>query len=345
MIVPIRTWPIGASLVGFCFIATSCASSVPSNVASCSSAVTSSLAFTPPPRDPQLRIVFRQGKAYAQEGDREWLISEVDQQEMLWAPDGLHFAYLKKVVSPEPSLSAEDPPPDLASPPNISQHKPSPLKKSASSKKLTQVSTPPPDSYHLVIRNIRGDSINEFPIYRPGRPQELDWLDNQRLAYLAPQDPSGDAYVVHSSLTGEILHIWRGSRFIWSPGRRLLAYIQRAKNEELVMISRSAIWPRAPQEKLLPKKVHALNQKSSRKVVGDLVWSPDGNGLAFMESVGRETQLVVLLVYDNPEGDLVWPLPKNAMNPENRVFWADSKVVIGKSVLKPSFAASWTRLH
>jgi hypothetical protein len=50
-------------------------------------------------------------------------------------------------------------------------------------------------------------------------------------------------------------------------------------------------------------------------------------------------------VLDNRDGDLSWPLPSGAMAPDNRLFWGEGKGIIGTSVLKPRFAASWKRLH
>jgi hypothetical protein len=54
---------------------------------------------------------------------------------------------------------------------------------------------------------------------------------------------------------------------------------------------------------------------------------------------------VVLLVLHNQDGDLSWPLPVAALSPGNRLYWGESKVIIGESVLKPRFAASWKRVQ
>ena len=54
----------------------------------------------------------------------------------------------------------------------------------------------------------------------------------------------------------------------------------------------------------------------------------------------------VLVEYLDPQGDLTWPVPNEALKPGLKVFWAgDSKVVIGESALKPKFAAGWERLQ
>ncbi len=268
---------------------------------------------------PEVEVVFHDGKAFARENGREWPIAEVGRNEMLWAPDGLRFAYLREASASAPlSALSPEPRPGIARAPR------------AASMRATALGSP---SYRIVIRNIRGDSVNEFPVYRRGKPSELDWIDNARLGYLAPSDPSGDAYVIHSVESGEVAEVHRGRGFSWSPGRKQLAYIG-SKPAASVRIGAETVWPR-----------EAPPAKSRRRIVGPLTWSPDGQSLAFMEATGAKGTLVVLLVPDNKEGDLTWPLPAGALDAENRIFWAESKVTIGKTAFQPRFAASWRRVR
>ncbi len=311
------SWALLASagaLLGAC--GTSGSSSPPVESAVTVSASSSTRAV---PAAPTLRVVFREGKAFAREGGREWAIAEVGRDEMLWAPDGQRFAYLRKDVRSAPLSSL-----GLAS---------KPAKPGRSRSASAGAPALPADLYHVVIRNLRGDSVNEFPAYRPGRPSDLDWVDNEQLAYLAPSDASGDAYVIHSVTTGEVLKVLRGSRFVWSPGRKQLAYVSGKRGAEQVLVSGQAIWPRPGAA------------TGKRKIVGELSWSPDGGGLAFMEQLGRTSQLVVLLVLGDKDGDLSWPLPAGALDPEHHLFWLEGKVLIGRSSLQPRFAASWKRLR
>ena len=75
-------------------------------------------------------------------------------------------------------------------------------------------------------------------------------------------------------------------------------------------------------------------------------WSPDGHGLALVDQSAGNARLVVLVEYDDPAGDLTWNVPKDALAPGLRVFWAgDNKVVIGETALRPKFAAGWERLR
>jgi hypothetical protein len=298
---------------------------------------TAALPAEPPPAPPpSVRVVFRNGKVYAREGDREWPIAEVSRDEMLWAPDGFRFAYIKL---------REPPATQPASLPASA-----PVKRPVRRSRKGRTQKPPPDRYHIVIRNIRGDPVNEFPVYRPGRPSQLDWITNDTLGYLAPRDKTGNAYVLHSASTGEIVQVFRGTRFIWSPGRRQLAYIvdRNRKRDQLVKVNDQVVWPRASSPALPrpPKQKRRRGRwKPHRRVLGELVWSPDGNGLAFIAKEVTQIKLVVLLVVHDESGDLTWPLPDRAVQPGNRLFWGESKVVIGASMLKPRFAASWTRLR
>jgi hypothetical protein len=237
---------------------------------------------------------------------------------MLWAPDGLRFAYLKETAASAP-ISALIPPPARPQP------------NRARSIRASAIGSP---SFQIVIRNIRGDSVNEFPVYRRGKPTELDWIDNTRIGYLAPPDASGDVYVIHTAGSGEVAATHRGRGFTWSPGRKHLAYVTGKPASSSVKVGDETVWPR-----------EAPAGKTQRRIVGDLVWSPDGQSLAFMEAAGKKGTLVVLLVLDNKEGDLSWPLPAGALDPEHRIFWAESKVTIGRSAFKPRFAASWRRVR
>ncbi len=289
---------------------------------------------------PTIRVVFRAGKVYAREGDREWPIAEVGRDEMLWAPDGYHFAYVKLKPKSAPASQPAD---------GDEAKKPAVKKKKKKRKARRRRGKPEPERFVIVVRTIRGDSINEFGVYRPGRPSDLDWIDNDRIGYLAPPDKSGDVYVLHTVESGDILRVFRGKRFIWAPGRKHLAYITGGRAQQSVRVNQQTVWPRDPP---LPVKRRRRSRrrgwrrsKDSRHILGDLVWSPDGSGLAFMEQTGKVAKLVVLLVLDNRDGDLSWPLPSGAIAPNNRLFWAKSKVIIGTSVLKPRFAASWKRLH
>ena len=252
---------------------------------------------------------------------REWPLAEVGREEMLWAPDGLRFAYVKR-AAPMALLSSNEALPGGADLQGVSH---------SGAGKMNSLQ----DSYRIVIRNIRGDSVNEFTVYRPGKPADLDWIDNNQLGYLAPPDKTGQAYILHAVDTGEILRVLRGSRFVWSPGRKHLAYVSSSKHHDAIKVNGQMVWPRA----------HSSSPRTRRKIISDLVWSPEGTGLAFLELDGKKGNLVVLLVVDNRDGDLIWPVPKGALKTENHLFWAENKVMVGRSPLEPRFAASWDRVQ
>ena len=240
-----------------------------------------------------VEIVFKQGRVFARRDNREWPIAEVGGDQMLWAPEGQRFAYLRPPSDPNSAEAV----------------------------------------YRIVVRNTLGDSINEFPAYAPGRPAELAWLDNQRLCYLAPTSKSGrHVYVVHRAETAEIIDLHRGSRFALSPGRQRVAYVDGTRKRQQVSVDGRSVWP-------------TRRKAGRRHIVGELVWSPNGAGLTFIERRGRRAHLVVMLDLNEPDSVLTWPIPRAAAEPGNRLFWAESKVVIGQSVLQPRYAASWRRVR
>ncbi|MCA9669111.1 MAG: PD40 domain-containing protein [Myxococcales bacterium] len=184
----------------------------------------------------------------------------------------------------------------------------------------------------VVVRNVRGDSVNAFPIYRAGLPSGLDWIDDRQIAYLAPPDKTGPAYVVHAARSGEVLFVHRGRQFTWSPDRKRLAYV--AGKQHIIKVGSERVWPREEP-----------TRRARRHVFSQLVWSPDGKGLAFMERHRGIKRLVVMLVIDDKGGDLTWRLPPGASAPSNKLFWAGNKLIIGESKFKPRFAANWTRVR
>jgi hypothetical protein len=185
----------------------------------------------------------------------------------------------------------------------------------------------------VLIRNLAGDPINEFAVYRPGRPEELSWIDNRHLGYLAPPDAakkSGALFVLHDADTGEVLAARPGLEFVWSAQHRHVAFVSGAGARQTVVVDGRNVWPRA----------------GATRIHGEPVWSADGHGVAFTEDGPHGPRLVVLVEFDDPGGDLTWPIPRDALGGGLKVFWAgDSKVVIGDSPLRPRFAADWKRLQ
>jgi hypothetical protein len=188
---------------------------------------------------------------------------------------------------------------------------------------------------HVLVRNLAGDPVNDFAVYRPGLPEKLSWVDNRRLGYLAPPDPNKKSapsftYVVHDADTGEVLAARSGVDFTWDPSRRHVAFLVGKPGAQQLVVDGKTVWPRAGMTRL-----H-----------GDPVWSADGHGLAIVDDGGGAPRLVVMVEFDDPQGDLTWPVPRDALAPGLKVFWAsESKVVIGESALKPKFAAGWERLQ
>jgi hypothetical protein len=245
-------------------------------------------------RVPDVELFFKGDDAWARRGAEEWSLGDVKKDEMVFSPDRRRFAYVRE-------------------------------RPTASNAKVA-----PPA--HVLVRNLAGDPINDFPVYRPGKPGELEWLDNHRIGYVAPADPHKPAnvYVVHDANTGEVLAARSGGEFIWGPEHRHVAFISGATQKQAVVVDGQNVWPRF----------------GTSRIHGQPVWSPDGHGLAFTEEGAKGPRLVVLVEFDDAQGDLTWDVPRDALGPGLKVFWAgDNKVVIGESQLKPRFAADWQRLR
>jgi hypothetical protein len=185
----------------------------------------------------------------------------------------------------------------------------------------------------IMVRNLAGDPINEFGAYKPGRPEELTWLDNRRIGYLATVAAASKpqlVYVVHDAETGEVLAARTGGEMLWSPQHRHVAFVTGTADHQALVVDGKNVWPR----------------RGLTRIKGTPVWSPDGHGLALVEDGGFGPRLVVLVEFDDASGDLTWVIPREALAPGLRVFWAgDNKVVIGETALRPRFAADWERLR
>jgi hypothetical protein len=180
----------------------------------------------------------------------------------------------------------------------------------------------------VLVRNLAGDPINEFATYKP-TAQELSWLDNRRIGYVATAEKKL-MYVVHDAETGEVLAARSGGEPIWGPQHRHVAFATGIDKSQALVVDGRNVWPR----------------RGLTKLHGPPVWSPDGHGLAFVEDGNFGPRLVVLVEYDDASGDLTWPVPRDALGPGLHVFWAgDNKVVIGETALQPKFAADWERLR
>jgi WD40-like Beta Propeller Repeat len=275
-------------------VALGCAAGVPDVKVASSSSSRQSQART---RAPEVELFYKGDQPWARRGSEEWSLGDVHKDEMVFSPDGKRFAYVRQRQQAAAGKGA-------------------------------------PASAHVLVRNLAGDPVNDFSVYRPGMPEKLGWLDNRRLGYLAPPDPKKSAsyltYVVHDADTGEVLAARTGMDFTWDPSRRHVAFLVGKPGQQQLVVDGKTVWPRAGVTKL-----H-----------GDPVWSSDGHGLAIVDEGNASPRLVVMVEFDDPQGDLTWPVPRDALAPGLKVFWAsDSKVVIGESALKPKFAAGWERLQ
>lgn len=275
-------------------VAIGCAAGVPEMKVASSSTREASMART---RAPDVELFFKGDQPWARRGAEEWSLGDVHKEEMVFSPDGKRFAYVRQKA---PQATAGK---GVASP------------------------------AHVLVRNLAGDPVNDFAVYRPGTPDSLSWLDNRRLGYLAPADPikkQASTFVVHDADTGEVLAARSGQDFTWDPRHRHVAFLTGKPGQQQLVVDGKNVWPRA----------------GVTKIHGDPVWSSDGHGIAIVDEGNGSPRLVVMVEWADAQGDLTWPVPKDALAPGLKVYWAsDSKVVIGESALKPKFAAGWERLQ
>ncbi len=117
---------------------------------------------------------------------------------------------------------------------------------------------------------------------------------------------------------------------VWDSRHRHAAELRGRRGQQALFVDNVRVWPRS----------------GATTFHGQPVWSPDGHGLAVVEDVSKEARLVVMVEYRDPAGDLTWPIPRDAVSPKLKLFWAsDNKVVIGETLMRPRFAANWQRLN
>src|SRR5262245_569005 len=145
-------------------------------------------------RAPAVELFYKGDQPWARRGTEEWSLGDVRRDEMIFSPDGTRFAYLRQRAQ-------------------------------------ASVGTGAPASARVLVRNLAGDPVNDFAVYRAGMPEKLSWLDNRRIAYLAPPDPTqrgrvaaASTFVVHDADTGEVLAARSGIDFVWDPQRRHVAF-------------------------------------------------------------------------------------------------------------------------
>jgi hypothetical protein len=210
------------------------------------------------------------------------------------------------------------------------------------------IALPPKDApaeapWRLLVYGRGGDPRPSFAAVRPGAIAELRFLGENRLAYLAPAAPvprqhrkggrakptlvARPAYVVQPTTEGAPPTVCEGRSFVFSPAGDHLAFVAGDPGREHVGVDGAQVYPRSGET----------------RIMGEPAWSRDGASLALIEG-GPEPRLVVLVEFDNPNGDNTWPLPPQAADPSLHVFWAGAgNVVIGRELTHPVFATSFKR--
>jgi WD40 repeat protein len=247
-----------------------------------------------------VEIFYKGDQPWARRGGEEYALGDVTRGEMVFSPDGRRFAYVRQAAQASAGRTGSA-------------------------------------AAHVLVRNLAGDPVNDFAIYRPGMPEQLTWIDNRRIGYVAPSDAAAtlsgrkaNLFVVHDADSGEVLAARAGAEFLWDAQHHHVAFVTGAPGRQVLVVDGKNVWPRT----------------GSTRLHGEPSWGPDGHGLAIVEEGQGTPRLVVLVEFQDAAGDLTWPVPREALEPGLKVFWAtESKVVIGESTLKPKFAAGWERLQ
>jgi hypothetical protein len=222
---------------------------------------------------------------------------------------------------------------------------------------------PKPRQHQIVVVDLQATQRNLFrPITVSGSdepPKELRFLSEERLVYevvLPPPAPvnAKKARRTRASKSKSATHppdkpgpprrlfviqplVGRrprpircdGVRFAFTTQQDRLAFVGGKPEAAFVAVDGTQVYPR----------------RGRTVVTSDLAWSKDGHSLAFLEErASGPPRLVMLAEFDNPTGDSTWDLPAGAALDGARVFWAGpGKLVVGKTIMKPLFATSFTR--
>ncbi|HEX7499664.1 MAG TPA: hypothetical protein VF524_05085 [Polyangia bacterium] len=221
-------------------------------------------------------------------------------------------------------------------------------------RKSYAVATAPKESaengtpYRLAVFGAAGEHRAEVAAARPGMVEELRFLGESRLVYrIAPPARSLGKRATRPRPTSKkktppvltVLYVIQplapiaapvvceGHGFTFSRNGDHVAWVGGAPGREWLGADGEQVYPRA----------------GVASIQGDPAWSSDGRSLALIEA-GSRPKLVVLVEFDNPQGDSVWPLPPNAIDPTMRVFWAGAgRLVVGHEIARPVFATSFRR--
>ncbi len=204
--------------------------------------------------------------------------------------------------------------------------------------------------YRLAVFGAAGEHRAEVAAARPGMVEELRFLGESRLVYrIAPParslgkrparprptskkkktPPVPTAfYVIQPFAPVAAPMACEGRSFTFSRNGDHIAWVGGA--------APGREWLGADGEQVYPRT-------GVTSIQGDPAWSADGRSLALIEA-GAQPKLVVLVEFDNPQGDSVWPLPADAIDPTIRVFWAGAgRLVVGHEIAQPVFATSFRR--
>ena len=105
-------------------------------------------------------------------------------------------------------------------------------------------------------------------------------------------------YVVHDADTGEVLAARSGSDFTWDPAQRHVAFVAGKPGQQALVVD--------GQERVAAR---GLTTRCTASRCG----RPTGTGWRSSTRATGAPRLVVLVEFDDPQGDLTWPVPRDAL--------------------------------
>ncbi|HEY0711798.1 MAG TPA: hypothetical protein VGF45_03935 [Polyangia bacterium] len=180
-----------------------------------------------------------------------------------------------------------------------------------------------------VIYEVVKSPPEDKPIARA--PKQRRKTKAKKLVAAKPSEPEPDKrlFVIHPlgkrarPIRCEHIHI------AWNPQKTHIASMGGPPHARFVAVDGVKVYPR----------------RGASRLSGPPAWSKDGTSLAFVENrPEKPARLVLLAEFDNPTGDTFWDLPAMAsLEGAQAYFTGHDRLVVGKSALKPLFAAPFTK--
>jgi hypothetical protein len=234
--------------------------------------------------------------------------------------------------------------------------------------KATSPRRAPPRRYQIIVTDTEGKVEARFrTLTRPGSdepPRDFRFLGDDSLIYEVVKPPADENDKPAKTTTrasrrrkGKVAKAVAAKPSEPEPEKRLIViqplgkrtrpirceHIHVAWNPQKTHIVSMGGPPQARFVAVDGVKVYP--RRGASRLSGPPAWSKDGTSLAFVENrPTKPARLVLLAEFDNPTGDTFWDLPSAvALEGAQAYFTGHDRLVVGKSALRPLFAAPFTK--